>query len=185
MALKLRTLTDDERSTIERLAHSRTAPARQVQRAQILWLAQQGQLVPAIAQRLRVHEQTARDWLKRFNKDGLKGLEDLPRGGKPPTYTPEERATVIALTLTNPQERDLPFACWTLDRLVAYLHEHKQITIKRSRISELLIQEGWRWRQQETWFGERVDPAFAEKRGASKRSTPLPPTAAKSCVSMS
>jgi transposase len=185
MALKLRTLTDDERSTIERLAHSRTAPARQVERAQIIWHLQQGLSVPAVATRLHLHEQTARDWLKRFNKDGLNGLDDLPRGGKPPTYTPEQRAEVIALTLTNPQELDLPFACWTLDRLVAYLSEHKQITLKRSRISEILIQEGLRWRQQETWFGERVDPDFAEKRGASKPSTPLPPTVAQSCASMS
>ena len=177
MALKLRSLTDDERTTIERLAHSRTAPARQVERAQIIWLAHQGLSVPAIAEQLRVHKQTVRDWLKRFNKDGLSGLDDLPRGGKPPTYTPEERAEVIALTLTNPQELDLPFACWTLDRLVAYLHEQKQIPIKRSRVSELLLQEGLRWRQHETWFGERVDPAFAEKRGVSKPSTPSHPKA--------
>lgn len=96
---------------------------------------------------------------------------------KPPTYTPEERAEVTAVTLRNPHELDLPFACWTLDRLVAYLHEHKRIAIKRSRVSELRIQEGLRWRQQETWFGERVDPAFAEKRGTSKPSTPPLPKA--------
>ena len=178
MALKLRPLTDDEHTTIERLAHSRTAPARQVERAQIIWLAQQGLSVPAVALRLHLHNQTVRDWLKRFNKDGLSGLDDLPRGGKPPTYSPEQRAEVIALTLTNPQELGLPFACWTLDRLVAYLHEQKQITIKRSRVSELLLQEGLRWRQHETWFGERVDPDFAEKRGASKRFTSSPPKAA-------
>ncbi len=178
MAIKLRPLTAAETTTIARLAHSRTAPVRQVQRAQIVWLSRQGHSVPAVATRLGLHSQTVRDWLKRFNKDGLSGLEDLPRGGKPPTYTPEQRAEVIALTLTNPQTLALPFACWTLDRLVAYLHEHKQITIQRSRISELLIEEGLRWRQHETWFGERVDPKFAEKRGASKRSTPRLPKAA-------
>ena len=177
MALKLRPLTDDEHTTIERLAHSRTAPARQVERAQIIWHAHQGLTVAAIAEQLRVHRQTVREWLKRFNKDGLSGLDDLPRGGKPPTYTPEQRAEVIALTLQNPQELDLPFACWTLDRLVAYLHDHKQIAIKRSRVSELLLQEGLRWRQHETWFGERVDPQFAEKRGVSKPSTPPLPKA--------
>ena len=37
---------------------------------------------------------------------------------------------------------------------------------------ELLIAEGLRWRTQETWFGERVDPEFAKKRGSLKRSTP-------------
>jgi len=44
--------------------------------------------------------------------------------------------------------------------------------MKRSRIDEIPFAEGLRWRQQESWFGERVDPEFAEKRGASKRSTP-------------
>jgi hypothetical protein len=35
--------------------------------------------------------------------------------------------------------------------------------MKRTRIDELLLAEGLRWRSQETWFGERVDPQFAEK----------------------
>ena len=37
-----------------------------------------------------------------------------------------------------------------LDRLAVYLAEHKGITIKRSRIDELLQAEGLRWRTQET-----------------------------------
>ena len=64
----------------------------------------------------------------------------------------------------------LPFASWTLDRLAAYLAEERGLPIKRSRIDEVLIAEGLRWRHQETWFGERVDPAFAEKRGPSSPS---------------
>jgi transposase len=80
--------------------------------------------------------------------------------------------------LTNPQELNLPFGSWTLDRLETYLNEQKGIPIKRSRIDEILIAEGLRWRQQETWFGERLDPAFAEKRGVLKRSTPCRPRAA-------
>jgi len=56
----------------------------------------------------------------------------------------------------------LPFACWTLDRLVAYLSDHG-IAMRRSRISEIFIREGLKWRHEETWFGERVDPDFAKK----------------------
>jgi transposase len=59
----------------------------------------------------------------------------------------------------------LPFASWTLDRLVAYLSEHKGITMQRSRLDEVLLSEGLRWRKEETWFGERVDPEVAAKRG--------------------
>jgi hypothetical protein len=75
------------------------------------------------------------------------------------------------------------FASWTLDRLAAYLAEHKDITMRRSRIDELLIAEGLRWRKEETWFGERVDPAFAEKRGPSNNSTWLLQQAASSSAS--
>ena len=32
---------------------------------------------------------------------------------------------------------------------------------------EILIGEGLRWRTQETWFGDRVDPDFGQKRGSS------------------
>lgn len=170
--LRLRELTEEEQAAIERLAHSRTAPARQVERARILWQASQGEMVPAIAAALRLTAETVRDWIKRFNTQGLAGLEDQPRAGRPPTYTPEQVARVIATALTEPKSLDLPFASWTLDRLAAYLNEHEGIAIKRSRIDEILLREGLRWRQHETWFGERVDPEFAEKRGGSRRSTP-------------
>ena len=89
MTIRARTLTNGERASVERLAHSRTAPARQVERAQIVWQAHQGRAVAAIAEHLRLNPQTVRDWLKRFNAEGLTGLDDRPRSGKPPTYTPE------------------------------------------------------------------------------------------------
>ena len=79
---------------------------------------------------------------------------------------------MIATALTKPQTLGLPFTSWTLDRLATYLHEAKGIAMQRSRIDEILLHEGLRWRKHETWFGERVDPAFAEKRGRSKPSTP-------------
>lgn len=181
MAIRVRILTDDERRTIENLAHSRTAAARQVERAKIIWLAAQGMRVPAIAAWVGVHEQTVRDWLKRFNQDGLLGLNDRPRSGKPRIYLSEQRSEVIVTALTNPLELDLPFASWTLDRLQVYLNEHQGIGIKRSRIDQILLAEGLRWRTQETWFSEKavlepdqakpdppLDPDFAQKRGPSR-----------------
>lgn len=85
-------------------------------------------------------------------------MGDRPRAGRPHTYTTEQRAEVIAAVLTDPDGLGLPFGCWTLDRLQAYLNEQKGIPIKRSRIDEVLLEEGLRWRHQETWFGEQVDP---------------------------
>lgn len=167
MALRLRELTPEEQKIVEQMARSKTEPVRRVERCRILRLAQEGLKVPAISRKIGLGEKWVRTWLKRFNDRGLKGLEDEPRSGRPPTYSSEQVGEVVMTALTKPEDLGLPFACWTLDRLEAYLNEQKAIPIKRSRIDEILIAEGLRWRQQETWFGERVDPDFAEKRGRS------------------
>jgi transposase len=201
VALRVRELTDEELETIKRLAHARTAPARVVERARIIELASQGWRVPAIAVEVRRHEQTVRQWLTRFNAAGLDGLGDAPRPGRPATYTAAQGGEVLATALTDPQTLGLPFGCWTLDRLEAYLKEHRALPIKRSRIDELLLAEGLHWRRQETWCGERaaleppadsaapsptprkkteraVDPDCAQKRGPSRPSRRLLPRAA-------
>ena len=169
--VQLRALTTEEQAAIERLSRSRTAHARLVERARIIRLASQGQGVSAIAWRLKVSRPTVYTRLTRFNAAGLAGLPDELRSGRPPTYTPEQVGVVIETALTKPEKLGLPFASWTLDRLEAYLNEQRGLAIKRSRIDELLIAEGLRWRQQEQWFGARVDPDFAEKRGPSSSST--------------
>ena len=154
-----------------RLARSRTAPARAVERARIVLLSRYGNSVEEIEQTLGVCPATVRLWLNRFNRHGVEGLADRPRSGRPPVYGPEQVGEVVAISLTDPQTLGLPFASWTLDRLAAYLAEEKGLPIKRSRIGEILAAEGLRWREQETWFGERVDPDFAAKRGRSSPST--------------
>ena len=181
--LRLRDLTPEERTAVEKLAHSRTAPAHRVERARMIWQANHGASAPAIAATLHIDSETVRRRIRRFNDEGLQALEDHSRAGRPATYSPDEVAEVITAALTAPRTLNLPFAAWTLDRLAAYLHEHKGIAMKRSRIDEILLKEGLRWCQQETWFGEPVDPAFAEKRGRSKRSTRRRPRAASSSVS--
>jgi hypothetical protein len=49
MALSVRLFTDEERTPLARVAHSRTAATREVERARLLWLASQGQRVAALA----------------------------------------------------------------------------------------------------------------------------------------
>jgi transposase len=163
--LQLCEVTGEERQAVKRLAHSRTAPARAVERAQVVQAALEGAPVEDIAARLGLARNTVYLWLHRFEARGLAGLEDQPRGGRPPTYTREQVGEIVATALTDPQTLDLPFQSWTLDRLVAYLREQKGIAMQRSRLNEVLLTEGLRWRKQESWFGERVDPDFAQKRG--------------------
>ena len=181
--VKLRNLTTEERAELERLARSRTAEARLVVRAKIVLGLAAGERPYRVAERVGVGRAAAYEWLHRFNAEGLKGLTDHPRPGRPHTYTPDQRAEVVAAAPTRPENLGLPFASWALDRLQAYLSEHKGIGIKRTRVDEILIAEGLRWRKQETWFGQKVDPEFARKRGRSRGSTPPRPRAGSSSAS--
>ena len=135
--------------------------------------ASRGETPPGIAEALGPSvAETVRRRIRRCNAEGLAAFDDHHRSGRPATYSPDEVAAVIAAALTDPRRLGLPFASWTLDRWAAYLLEHKGIAMRRSRIDEILLQEGLRWRRQETWFGERVDPEFTGKRGGPRRSAP-------------
>jgi transposase len=182
MTLGVRVLSEEERETLGRIARSRTVGAGQVRRAQIVLHALEGLKAPEISARMDLCGATVRHWLKRFNARGLQGLEEDVRSGRPPTYSAEQRSAVITAALTRPADLGLPFACWTLDRLVVYLSQ-QGIAMRRSRISEIFIQEGLKWRHEETWFGARVDPDFARKRGRSSSSTRRHRPAALSSVS--
>jgi transposase len=173
--ISLRVLTPEERQAVEDLAHSRTAEARTVERARIILAAADGLNPSDAARQTGLSRPTVYTWIKRFNAQGPYGLQDQPRSGRPATYPPEQVAEVLAAALVAPKALGLPFGSWTLDRLRAYLCEQKGLAIKRSRIDEILIAEGLHWRHQETWFGERVDPQFAEKRGALERLYTQPP----------
>ena len=178
--LRLRPLTEEEARVIPKLARSQTASARLVQRAQIIQLASQGQTIAEIAAQTQCAANSVRKWFKRFSDQGLAGLNDAPRSGAPSRYTAENKALVVATARTRPSELGLAYSSWTFERLAAYLQEQQGVQMKKTRIFEILQDEGLRWRKQETWFGERLDPEFALKRGHLKRSEMRPQPIASS-----
>jgi transposase len=130
----------------------------------ILWY-QEGQKPVDIAAKLDRTAAAVYSRLKRFDLEGMSGLEDKPKSGRKPTYTETERGQVIALARTDPQKLELPFGHWTLDRLVAYLRENDQVNISRAQLARVLKAERLRWYQEQVYFTERPDPQFVEKRG--------------------
>lgn len=178
--LRLRALTEEEERVIRKLAHSQSASKRLVERAKIIELGSRGVTIPQIMQQLHLSEPMIRKWWKRFEEKGLAGLEDAPRSGAPSRYTAENKARVLEVALTRPSDLGLEFNCWTFERLATYVHEHLGLHMQKTRIFEILQEEGLKWRKQETWFGERLDPEFAKKRGPSKPSVRRPEPIASS-----
>lgn len=64
--------------------------------------------MPQIAEVMGLNEKTVRKWFKRFEQDGLAGLEDAPRSGAPSRYTAENKARVLQAARTRPSALGLP-----------------------------------------------------------------------------
>ena len=99
-------------------------------RAQMILLsAEQGMISPAIAQIVRESEQTVRNWLKRYEAEGIEGLKDIPRPGAPKKVTPEFVKRLVEIVRLRPRSLGLPFSMWTLARLADYMGEHTGIRV--------------------------------------------------------
>ena len=81
-------LSDEERTALRSLARSYTLPYWQVTRAQMVLLAAEGLRNDEIAARLNCRREVVSQWRKRFYEQRLAGLEDRPRRGRPPTFSP-------------------------------------------------------------------------------------------------
>jgi transposase len=84
-------LSDDERQQLAAIADKYTAPYFEVIRAKIILYAAEGLENQAIAGRLDLPRQVVSKWRKRFYKRRLDGLEDAPRPGRPPGFSPSRR----------------------------------------------------------------------------------------------
>ncbi len=66
-----------------------------VERARIILKCLAGYRVKDIAKVLQVRPNTVIEWRRRFEKEGVKGLKDKPRSGKPAIYDAEFRRNVF------------------------------------------------------------------------------------------
>jgi transposase len=93
------TLTDDERSTLQRWARRRTSSQALAERCRIVLACAQGASNTDVAQRLGVSRPTVTKWRSRFVAHRLEGLSDEPRPGAARKLTDEQVERVIVTTL--------------------------------------------------------------------------------------
>jgi transposase len=97
-------LTVDDRAVLEARTRAYTAPYHVVVRAKIVLLAADGVENVAIADRLEVSVATVGLWRKRFFQQGLAGLAERKRPGRPRRFSPSGlvRAEAVALACELP-----------------------------------------------------------------------------------
>jgi len=95
-------LGDAERAELESLSRRASAPFRLVLRSRIVLLAAAGTANRVIAERLGICEDTARKWRRRYCGQGIEGLADAPRVGRPRVFPARVVAGVKPLACEMP-----------------------------------------------------------------------------------
>jgi len=117
------------------------------ERAIAIRLLHLGQKPEAVAEVVMVSANTVWTWHRRYRQDGLAGLQDKLRSGRPGKADAACVARLEQLLETDPRSLDLPFTIWTVNRLRLYLAEQTDILLSYTRFRALLARLNYRWKQ--------------------------------------
>ncbi|MGH9094299.1 MAG: helix-turn-helix domain-containing protein [Acidimicrobiales bacterium] len=156
-------LSSEDRAILVRRASSGTAPHREVVRARIVLLGADGVENVEIARRVGVCVDVASKWRKRFCEEGVEGLTDRHRSGRPRRFDSKVVAGIKAMACEPPEGRQVPLSRWSSLELAAQaVTEGLVESISSSTVRRWLHAAAikpWRYR---SWIFPR-DPDFAQK----------------------
>ncbi len=158
-------LTASERKLLKARVRTPTAQYRQVLRAKIVLAASAGIANALIARRLDVAVNTVSKWRKRFSLEGLDGLADRPRPGRPRSYPAAVVAHTKAIACALPASKGVPLGRWSLAEL-------RREVLASGLVDDVSTATLWRWLDDDAlkpwrhhmWIFPR-DPDFAAKAG--------------------
>jgi transposase len=154
-------LTDEHRRELRLLA--RREVGRVSERIHFVLLSDQGKSPPQIADLFGYSAASVRQWLERYLAQGVQGLYDEPRSGRPPQVTSEVQETVVQMVQDDPQQEGYLATLWTIAMLVAALGHKLQVTLSPSALRGALHHLGLRWGRPRLAMPQKVDPQKAQK----------------------
>jgi transposase len=151
------------RRILTRRARGQKTPYRDKIRAQIvLWAADQ-QTNTRIAARLGITVDTVRTWRGRFARQGLAGLRDRPRSGRPSRFSAVQLAQVTALACQLPTQAGAPLARWSYPELAREAVAQGVVeSVSAATVRRWLARDAIKPWQYRSWVFPR-DPDFAVK----------------------
>src|SRR5574337_387524 len=154
-------LSKKERESLEGLARRSTAPQRDVLRAKIALMAHAGETTTAIAQALGMSLPTVSMWRGRVARQGVAGLREVQRPGRPRRIGDAQRLQLLSLAC-EPAE-DLGRATPTLDELCERAVQRGVVPqLSRSHLQRILQAGDVRPHRVRQWL-HSPDPQFREK----------------------
>jgi len=146
-------LTKEERRSLERILQAQTATQREVMRARIILMADEGKESQVIAEELALSGHSVAIWRNRFAVGRMIGLKNRPKTRTLLKYTAEDRRRVVETACTEVPEAETHWSVRTLAKATG---------VGRETVRNILKDAHLRPHRVGT-FTQSTDPDFREK----------------------
>ncbi|WP_123809287.1 helix-turn-helix domain-containing protein [Kyrpidia tusciae] len=174
MCIFVRDLTPEEGNKLVKIARKGSNPV-EVRRALVVLASAQKMKVSEISELYHLSQEHIRHVIHAFNQHGFEALKPRYKGGRPRTFTEEQRAAIIELAQIPPNTLGLPFTHWSLSKLKEEAERRGIVTsISMETIRVILEEADITYQHTKTWKVSN-DPEFEVKKNESSRSTGIRP----------
>lgn len=125
----------------------RSEEARYDHRLHAILMIAQGMSCPRVADVLGDGERTVRYWVQQFNEDGLQGLIEVEREGRPRRLSDRQLAHIGTVLRKQPKEVGMSGGIWDGKSLSAYIKQRYDIEIGVRQCQRLFRALGFRLRK--------------------------------------
>lgn len=153
------TVSEEQRQAVEARLRRRDLTSRERERLEMVKAVALGQEVEAIVRWSGRTERTVHRWLGQWAREGIAGLADAPRPGRPRRADDAYLQALDAALERQPADLGLPFDVWTSVRLSAYLAHTTGVRIAPSWLRGLLTQRRYTYGRPKHTLKHLQDPA--------------------------
>ena len=162
-------LTKEQRALLNEISNGRTSERAHAERAKIILLCAEGKTNYRIGKELRISEQVALKWRKRWHLNAqqlvqaemeegpgkykkciLNVLNDAPRSGCPGKFSAEQVCHILSVACEAPAKSEHPLSHWSLSSLVTEVVKRGIVpSISKSQLHVFLKLRGYQAAQSE------------------------------------
>jgi transposase len=153
-------LSQNDRADLQTLVRAHSTPQALGLRARIILRAAEADQPTnlTISRDLNCSNHTVGKWRRRYVNQGLNGLHDASRPGRPRIIAASTRVRVISVASDLPQNQNRPVTRWTLDEIVATLSDTFELdAISRASVCRILQEVDLKPHQSEYWLNSHDD----------------------------
>lgn len=146
--------TEEQKAELLMMDRSQKLERRYAERAKVILLSLEGMTLDTIEEETGLSRRVVNKWRFRFREEGIEGLKDAPRSGKPATISAQTKALVVQKACEKPTGG---YTNWSQARIA------KEVGISQGMVNRILNDASLKPHKTEYWCGKSPDPEFEAK----------------------